>query len=320
MTIKFKIFAAVLLLAISAGIFSVWTPDTDPVAMRKKYASSASRFIDVDGMKMHVRDQGPRDAPVIVLVHGSGASLQTWIPWTARFSKTYRVISLDLPGHGLTGPHPKRDYSAASFVSSVDGVAQKLGVKKFVLGGQSLGGGVVLAYALAHPEKLNGLILVSAAGAPESTAAFARKPPLDVRIARTPVLRNIGLFFTPRSFIEGGVNAGLSVKRVITPEMIDWYWELIRYPGNRQAAIDRANTSYSAFDPKNIQAMKVPTLILWGEQDAFVNISNGKWFEKNIRGSKFISYKGVGHAPMEEVADQSVDDVLEWISHIYKRA
>ena len=307
----FKWFLITIAVLIVGGAVAGWTPDTDPTAMRAKYGGPASQFIDVNGMAVHVRDEGPRDAPAIVLLHGSNASLHTWDPWAATLAKTHRVIRFDQAGHGLTGPHPKRDYSSTAFVAAVDGVTQKLGVTRFTLGGNSMGGGIALAYAIAHPEKLNGLILVDASGAPDTKP---KSLPIGFLIARTPGLRNIALYITPRSFLEKSLRQAISVQSIVTPAMIDRYWELLRYPGNRQATIDRFTTKRVPLDPSAIAAIKAPTLIIWGEEDKLIPFSAGQWLAKNMKGSTLVSYKGVGHAPMEEAAERSVTDVTLWLN------
>ena len=307
----FKWVLIILLMLIVGGAIAGWTPDTDPTAMRAKYGGPASQFIEVSGMKVHVRDEGPKDAPVIVLLHGSNSSLHTWDPWTAILTKSYRVIRFDQAGHGLTGAHPKRDYSAAAFVAAVERVTQKLGVKRFTLGGNSMGGGIALTYAIAHPEKLSGLILVDASGAPDATP---RSLPIGFRIAQTPGLRNIALYITPRSFLEKSLYQSTSVHSIITPAMIDRYWELLRYPGNRQATIDRFSTKRVPIDPAAIRGVTVPTLIIWGEEDKLIPFSAGQWFAQNIKGSTLVSYKRVGHAPMEEAAQRSASDVISWLA------
>jgi pimeloyl-ACP methyl ester carboxylesterase len=259
---------------------------------------------------VHVRDEGPRDGPVIVLLHGSNASLQTWDPWAAKLTSKYRVIRFDQAGHGLTGPHPKRDYSLAAFDEVVDAVTRKLGVDTFTLAGNSMGGGIALSYAIAHPERLTGLVLIDAGGAP---SAKPKSLPIGFRIAQTPGLRDIMLYITPRSFLEKSLHQSVSVQSIINDPMIDRYWELLRYPGNRQATIDRFTSPRIPIDPAAIRAIKTPTLIIWGEEDKLIPFSAGQWFAANIPGSKLISYKGVGHIPMEEAADRSVGDLIGWM-------
>jgi pimeloyl-ACP methyl ester carboxylesterase len=308
----FKWLGLAVLILLIGGFAIGYTPDTDANAMRTKYGGGASQFVDLGGgLKVHVRDEGPRDAPVIVLLHGSNSSLQTWDPWTAKLAATYRVIRFDQSGHGLTGPHPKRDYSMAAFVGTVDALTRKLGFQKFTLAGNSMGGGIALNYAIAHPDRLTGLVLVDAGGAPD---AKPRALPIGFRIAQTPVLRDITLYVTPRSFIEKSMHQSVSVQSIVTDQMVDRYWELLRYPGNRQATLDRFTTKRVPTDPAAIRAIKVPTLVIWGEEDSLIPFSAGQWFAANIPGSKLVSYKAVGHIPMEEAPDRSVTDLMNWMS------
>ncbi|MEO0056810.1 MAG: hypothetical protein RIT17_246, partial [Pseudomonadota bacterium] len=88
------------------------TPDTDAAAMRAKYGGPPSQFVDIgDGVTVHLRDEGPKTAPAIILLHGSNADLHTWEPWVTALKTQYRVIRFDQVGHGLTGPDPAEDYS-----------------------------------------------------------------------------------------------------------------------------------------------------------------------------------------------------------------
>jgi pimeloyl-ACP methyl ester carboxylesterase len=307
----FKWFGIALLVLVIGGAVAGYTPDTDMAVMRAKYGSGASQFVGLgSGLTVHVRDEGPRDGPVIVLLHGSNAALQTWDPWAAKLTSKYRVIRFDQAGHGLTGPHPKRDYSLAAFDEVVDAVTRKLGVDTFTLAGNSMGGGIALSYAIAHPERLTGLVLIDAGGAP---SAKPKSLPIGFRIAQTPGLRDIMLYITPRSFLEKSLHQSVSVQSIINDPMIDRYWELLRYPGNRQATIDRFTSPRIPIDPAAIRAIKTPTLIIWGEEDKLIPFSAGQWFAANIPGSKLISYKGVGHIPMEEAADRSVGDLIGWM-------
>ena len=159
----------IVLAVLVGGYLLLRTPDTDPAAMKAKYGGAPSQFLAMgNGLNVHVRDEGPRDAPVIVLLHGSNADLHTWDPWAAQLSKTYRIIRFDQPGHGLTGPAPDGVYSPARIVDVIEQVTTQLGVTRFALAGNSMGGGNALSYALAHPEKLTALVLIDSAGAPLS--------------------------------------------------------------------------------------------------------------------------------------------------------
>lgn len=297
---------AILLLG---GVALGWESDRDAGAMKAKYANTASRFLQIsDGVQVHMRDEGKRDAPVLLLIHGSNASLHTWQPWVQRLGGEYRIISLDLPGHGLTGAIPSRDYSYKSFVAVVDQVMTQLGVAKFAIAGNSMGGGVAWHYALAHPDKVTAIGLVDAAGAPQWQA---KTIPLGFRLARTPVLKDIMRYVTPRSLVERSLLQSVSNKAIVTDAAVDRYWELLLYPGNRQGTLDRFAIAHNT-EPASEASMagiKAPTLVMWGEEDGLIPLSSGQWFAKAIPGAQLVTYPKIGHIPMEELPDQSAADM-----------
>lgn len=302
--------AVLALVALLAGLWLAFRVDDIPVAtLRAKYGSPASQYVTLaPGTVIHLRDEGPRDGFPIVLLHGSNASLHTWEPWVDRLKSRFRVITFDFPAHGLSGPVPSRDYSSESYVAITEKVAAHLGLKRFALGGNSMGGGVAWRYAAAHPDQVAALILVDAAGRPPTAPNSGT--PLGFRIARTPVLRGIAASVTPRSLIESSFKQSVSVKSIATPAMIDRYWELLRYPGNRQATLDRFG-GYRAATPTNALAgIKVPTLILWGRDDAVIPVESAAWFSGALPSARVTILDHVGHLPMEEAPDRALAPVL----------
>jgi pimeloyl-ACP methyl ester carboxylesterase len=305
-------FVVLLALLVGGVAFAFWTPDTDRAAMRAKYGAAPSQFVDIgNGLTVHVRDEGLRDAPVIVLLHGSNSDLHTWDAWTKALTPKYRVIRFDQIGHGLTGPSPTRDYSANAFADTVDRLTTKLGVQKFVLAGNSMGGWVAWEYARRHSGRLNGLVLIDAGGAPE---AANKNLPIGFRIAQTPVLRDLMLHFTPRSVVASSLHHSVSNQAIVTEAAINRYWNLLRYPGNRQATIDRFASPRMAGKRDDIACIVVPTLILWGEQDKLIPVAGAHWFKATIPHSTLITYPGIGHLPMEEAADKSAADLMNWLA------
>ncbi len=294
------------------GLFAWgYAPDTDPVTMRAKYTNAASRFVEVEpGLKVHVRVEGNPAAPALLLLHGSNSSLQTWEPWVARLGKDYRIVSMDLTGHGLTGPHPKRDYRVETTVGVVEAVMTKLGIGRFALAGNSMGGWVSWNYALAHPDKLTALILVDAAGAPDSEPTAI---PIGFRLARAPVMRPILKVFTPRSIIAKSLDQTMSVKAPLTEAAIDRYWELVRYPGNRQATGDRGDVKRQPATTEQMKRLTMPTLVMWGAEDKLIPVRAAHWFADAIPGAQKVIYPKVGHIPMEEVPDQSAAAVRAFL-------
>ena len=310
--------AIAILAAVVIGFIAGYTPDTDPRTMRARYGNAQSQFVDIgNGLKVHVRDEGARTAPAVILVHGSNASLHTWEPWVVRLGKKYRLITLDMPGHGLTGPDPGRDYHYARFVEVVDAVARRIGVDRFAIGGNSMGGGIAWHYALVHPQKVSALILINAAGVPEWQST---KNPIGFQIARTPVIRDLAKYITPRSIIASSLDTSVANKSVVTDAAIDRYWNLLRYPGNRQATLDRFALVHNV-EPATAVAMariKVPTLVMWGQEDGLIPVSSARWFADKIAGARLVVYPGIGHIPMEESPDRSARDLDAFLSAVTK--
>lgn len=304
--------AGLIILLAGVGLLIAFrTPDTDPAAMRVKYGGPPSQFVNLGGgLTVHLRDTGPRDGPVLVLIHGSNASLHTWEPWAERLGNRYRVIRFDLPGHGLTGANPTHRYATTDFVDVVERVRAKLGLARFALAGNSMGGGVAWHYALAHPERVAALVLVDSVGQPEPGS---QSPPLAFRIARMPIIRNLATVVTPRSLIADGLPQAYANPKLADDKAIDLYWELLRYPGNREATIERFATPSDPATPALLKRLTMPVLILWGAQDHLIPVSSAQWLHANIPGSKLIVYPKTGHIPMEERADQSAADVRAFL-------
>lgn len=295
------------------------TPDTDPARMRAKYGAPPSQFVAIGGgVTVHLRDEGPRDAPAIMLLHGSNADLHTWDPWTAALARKYRVIRFDQVGHGLTGPDPAEDYSTANYVADIDAVADRLGLSNFVVGGNSMGGKHALAYAIAHPDRVAGLVLVDGSGGPmprrEAGAPKKDSGNLGFTIARMPGVRLIAEQITPRSLIATSLAQSVSVKSVASPAAVDRYWELLRYPGNRRATLTRFAMPYDPIPAAAIAGLTVPTLILWGEEDRIIPVEAGRWLAQTLPDSRLVVYPRIGHLPQEEAPQATLGDLELWLA------
>ena len=312
---KWLLRIVLLVIALLVIAFLVFrTPDTDPADMRAKYGGEPSQFVKIgDGVSVHLRDEGPKDAPAIILLHGSNADLHTWQPWVDALKGEYRVIRVDQVGHGLTGPDPDADYSMGNFVSDIDEVADAMGLKSFTLGGNSMGGAHAVAYALAHPERLQGLVLVDAAGAPARPQGEDGGGNIGFTIARTPGLNQLMKHITPRSMVEQSLRQSVTNQAIVTPQAVDRYWELLRYPGNRAATIARFSADRSSFDAGEAARIGVPSLVIWGEEDGLIPVEAGLWFDKHLPDSRLVVYPGIGHLPHEEVADRSGAYLLGWL-------
>jgi len=326
---KWVLRGVLAIVAVLAALFLVFrTPDTDAAAMRAKYGAAPSQFVDLgEGLTIHLRDEGPRDAPAIILLHGSNADLHTWEPWAENLKADYRVIRFDQVGHGLTGPDPKGDYTRKNYVEHIRLVADKLGVDRFVLGGNSMGGKHALAFAAKYPERVEGLVLVDASGMPLLTPQAMegdRENPgkrrgtttsnLGFKIAAMPGINQIIVQVTPRALIEKSLRQSVSVQDIVTEEMIDRYWELLRYPGNRRATLERFSIPYDPLGYEKFAAIRAPTLILWGEEDRLIPVAAGRYLDEEIPQTALVIYPGIGHLPQEEAAAQTLADLRQWLA------
>ncbi|WP_315900232.1 alpha/beta hydrolase [Qipengyuania aquimaris] len=304
------ILAALLVIAFLA--FRV--PDTDPDEMRAKYAGEPSQFLALaDGREIHLRDEGPRDAPAIILLHGSNADLHTWQPWAEMLSEDYRVIRYDQRGHGLTGPAPDDDYTLGGFVSDVTAVADELDLATFTLAGNSMGGWIAAGYAIEHPGRLDALVLVDASGAPVRREGGGN---LAFTLAGMPVIGDVMSQLLPRSLIARSLSQSVSNQDIVTDEAIDRYWEMARYPGNRSATRKRFSVPRTVYDAETISGVRVPTLVMWGKEDTLVPYAAGQWYAEHLPDATLVAYDGIGHIPMEEAPERSATDLMVWLSEM----
>ena len=307
----FLVGLAFLLAALAAAFYFFSQPDISRATLEAEYGKPPSQFVALaDGARAHVRDEGPRTAPVLVLLHGSNASLFTWRPWVAALAPSFRVVTMDLPGHGLTGAVPSDDYSEKAMVDFVREVVDSLHIHRFAIGGNSMGGAIAARFAETYPARVTQLVLVDAGGMPGKEGD---KIPLAFRLARAPVLNKALLFVTPRELVAEGLNDAIVRKAIITDAMIDQYWNFARMAGTRAATLARFQLPPDDYVAKHVAALRMPTLILWGEEDHLIPVAAAHRFARAIPGAKLIVYPATGHIPQEEVARQSASDVKSFL-------
>lgn len=303
-----------VLLAIVIAFLALRTSDTDRDAMIAKYSGPAGAFIaGPAGQRIHYRDQGLRGGTAIILLHGSNSSLHTWEPLVERLGRTYRIVTLDLPGHGLTGGTPDKDYSAEGMAAAIDVVAAKLGHDHFILGGNSMGGWVSWRYALAQPTRVDALLLLDAAGMPLRQGEKAPESNVGFRILKYPAGRWLATQITPRTLVEQSLRGSVEKQAIVDEAMIDRYWELLRFPGNREATVLRAQLDREPAMAAKVGDIKVPTLILFGDKDRLINPSAAQTFHERIAGSEVVLLKNVGHLPMEEDPDATAAAIADFL-------
>jgi len=302
-----------LVLVLAGSIVLSWAPDRPVSTLVERWAAPPSVFVDVAGQQTHLRDEGPRTDPLpIVLLHGTSASLHTWDGWTKALSPDRRVIRVDLPGFGLTGPAANDDYRIEHYVEFVTALLDTLGVRHCALAGNSFGGWIAWETALALPERVRALVLVDAAGYPLDSESV----PLGFRIARIPGLNRLMESVLPRGMIESSLRNVYGDPSHVTPALVDRYYELTLREGNRAALARRFAAGRHAADTSRIRQLRVPTLILWGDLDRLIPPAHAARFERDISGSRRVMFPGLGHVPHEEDPVATVDAVRDFLAQI----
>jgi pimeloyl-ACP methyl ester carboxylesterase len=304
--------AAVLL---AAAWVKLRGPDIPYATLEAKYANGASRFVDLPGgFHVHYRDEGDSNRPLLVLLHGFGDSYTSWEGWVPALKDEFRVISLDFPGHGLTRAPPGYALNGAGLADFVDAFAAKLALPQFAVAGNSLGGAVAWQLALRHPQRIDALILVDAAGFPNE------KPPAEVplafRILRYPIGRALLRNIDNRPLIAEGLKTDVYDKSLITEAVVDRWAEFQRAPGHRAILMDIKFENQSQATPELLGAIKVPTLILHGESDVLIEPASARKFAAAIPGAKLILYSQVGHLPQIEIPQRSAADAAAFLKEL----
>ncbi len=308
--LKIAVFGLIGLVVLSSLLFGHF--DRPVEALKTRYAQAPSEFTDVMGMQVHYRDEGnPQDSLPVVLIHGTGSSLHTFDAWTAILKENRRVVRMDLPGFGLTGPFPDRNYSMDRYVDFIEAFLTARGIQSCVLGGNSLGGQVAWNVALKYPDRVAKLVLVDAAGYPGKSTSV----PLAFRIARTPVLNKVLTFITPRFVVTSSVENVYADRSKVTEALVDRYFDLSLRSGNRQALVDRMQMPLDSSRVRQINTITQPTLILWGAEDGLIPVENAYRFHEDLPNDTLVILEHSGHVPMEENPEESLEVVLPFIAY-----
>ena len=312
-----RLLAVLLVLAVllAAGWLALRRGDIPYDTLETLYASQESEFLTLaDGVKVHYRDEGNEDGPALVLVPGFSASLHTWEAWVRHLGGDYRVISMDLPGHGLSRTPELARMTTADFADAVAEATEMIGADTFTLVGNSMGGATAWQFALKYPERLDGLVLVAASGWPDESGED--RPPLVFRLLANPVGRAVLKDLDTSGLVRDGLENSFVDASLVTDAMVDRYVFLSRAPGHRDGiiALVTGGGERRVATAEALAAIEVPTLILQGEEDNLVPASGAEKFAAAIPGAELVMYESVGHLPQEEIADRSAADLRDFLA------
>lgn len=309
------IVVGVLLLAAAGAVFGVrallGSGSGAPLAaeaLETQYGAASDRYVTADGVRFRVREDGPADAPTIVLIHGFSHSLETWEAWADGLADAWRVIRFDLPGHGLTGPDPQGRYTNEQTVDLVAALVDELALERFALAGNSLGGLVAWRYAAAYPQNVSALVLIAPGGYPNRGVGDEPAP--------VPALVQGYLRTAPAIGVETATRGLFGDPERMDPAAPARVRDLMRREGNGAALLARVEV-FTLPDPEPaLRDMTTPTLILWGARDTVVPVEHAERFAAAIPGARAKVYDDLGHIPQEEAPDQTLVDARAFLAAV----
>lgn len=276
-------------------------------ALIGKYTTRDSRFLVFDETLIHYRDEGDKDAFPLLLLHGAFSSLHTYNGWVKELKQDFRIIRIDMPGFGLTGPNARGNHDMLMYQRCITTVLSRLGIEKCHVAGSSLGGWVSWEFAADYPEKVDKLVLLGAAGFLDE-----RNVPLPFKMARTPFLSRVARYAIKRNILEQFLKQVYFNQDKVSEALIDRYYDLFTREGNPQVFFEMANSKFEENTHK-LKAIEAETLLMWGRHDKWIPVDNAYRFERRIKHSEVLIYENCGHLPMEEIPRQSSNDVRAFL-------
>jgi len=305
MRVGLAVLAALVVLLVVACV-ALYTPDRKASWLAARYVAADDQFITMLGVRLRVRISGPADAPVVILLHGFGGSLETWEPWAVVLSKQYRVVRFDLPGFGLTGPDPSGDYTDARTVRVLAALMDALGVQKASLIGNSLGGKIAWNFAVEYPGRVEKLVLISPDGFASPGFEYGVKPKL-------PAVMRLLPYTLPRFMLRMNLAVAYADPKRLSDATLTRYQDMMLAPGDRQAMLERMVQVMLVPPGPELAKITAPTLILWGERDGMIPFSNSADYVRDIPGARLVALPGLGHVPFEEDPAGSLPPVLAFL-------
>jgi pimeloyl-ACP methyl ester carboxylesterase len=293
---------AVLLLGVAVWLYA---PDRPRAELEAAYAAPDD-FRRVAGLRLHLRDSGRPDAPAVILLHGFGSSLHTWEDWAESLQDSFRVIRIDLPGFGLTGPDPTGDYSDGRSIEVLTALMDALDLPRASLVGSSMGGRIAWRFAAARPQRVAKLVLMAPDGFASPGRDYGTTP--DV-----PLLARLLPYVLPEMLLRASLAPAYGDPSRLTQAVLTRYRDMLLAPGVRRAILDRTAQGTLVDPVPLLRRIEAPVLLLWGQEDAMVPVANAADYQAALRDSRLVTFPGIGHVPMEEAPALTVAAVRDFL-------
>lgn len=285
-------------LAVAAAL--LWTPDRSRASLEAKYLRSPHDLVDVARLRLHVRDDGGRSAPALIMIHGFGSSLQTWEAWAEALAPGFRVVRFDLPGSGLSPPDPTGDYSDARSVDVVLQLMDRLHLARATLIGNSIGGRIAWRFAATHPERIDKLVLISPDGFASPGFAYGKPPAV-------PASMELMRWVLPKPLVRAALKPAYGDPSALSPAVVTRHHDLMLAPGGRRALLARMRQAVLTDPRPFLHRIGAPVLLLWGERDGMIPVANARDYLEALPHARLVTFPELGHVPQEEAPARSVE-------------
>ncbi len=324
---KIFIWTVAIVSVLLTAVCGLFYRDDLPKEDLHRYLNEHSQFMSLSsGAKVHYRDEGSRQKPTLVMIHGGLGSLQNWDEWVELLKDDYRLISIDLLGHGLTGRYPADIYTRDAQRDMVVALLNELNINRFIIAGNSFGGGIALEIALAHAEMVSGLVLIASEGIPNSPDGYDASmftdaepvSPSDIAYTQISTIEKISSKFLSNFAVKAVLEELFYDDTLLTDDYVDYFARILRHTGNRQAQLlmFKQGLSYVAQHPEDLKPhlkdIGAPTLVIAGAEDGLVPLSVNESFHRLIDDSELVVIENAGHMPMIEKPQTSANAVIHF--------
>jgi pimeloyl-ACP methyl ester carboxylesterase len=295
-----------LVLVIGLGAW-LYTPDKSRAELEAKYGVAPGDYLDITGLRLHLRRTGRGGAPAVILLHGFGSSLGTWDAWADALSADHDVIRFDLPGFGLTGPDPTGDYTDARSIAVLLAVMDRLGIAHASLIGNSLGGKIAWMFAAKYPDRVQKLVLISPDGFASPGFEYGVKP-------KVPAVLRMLRFVLPTAAVRMTMAPAFADPAHMSDDLVTRYADMMRAPGVRGAMLARMEQAMVEPPEAALSSIHTPTLLLWGEKDGMIPFGNSADYMRLLPNATLVALPDLGHVPQEEAPAVSLPPVQQFLA------
>ena len=257
------------------------------------------RYVSVGGLRVRVAEAGDRDEPAVLLIHGLGGSIESWMNNLIPLSERLHVMALDLPGFGFSDK-PPINYTPEYYSDFISTFVNSMNRQKVNLVGHSMGGLIVLETALSNPEIVDRLILVDVAGIGDEAAEIIEK--------------SMGVDWTLDKLTKFYEDYIIGEHRIVDKELLKRSLKLYHEdPRLRHAYRCCLKFLGAGRDVERFSGISHPTLIIWGSLDKLVPPKYGHRLHRVLKNSKLMIFKGAGHSPNVEVPKEFNQAIVDFI-------